>query len=59
MTTTPHVGQGKECFCMSLCPIWVRVMIFESHEIQTTGLRTVIRDYFDSRKKRDFCENVV
>src|ERR1035437_271130 len=43
--TTPQVGQGKECFCMSLWPIWVRVMIFESHEMQTTGLRTVIQKF--------------
>ena len=47
--TTPQVGQGKECFCTSLWPIWVRVMIFDSHEMQTTGLRTVIQIQLSQR----------
>lgn len=41
--TTPQVGQGKECFCISLWPICVRVMIFEPHETQVIGLRTAYR----------------
>lgn len=36
---------------MSLWPIWVRVIIFEPHETQTIGLRTVIQRNYLNRQR--------
>jgi hypothetical protein len=54
-----HVGDdhaagrtGKGCFCSSLWPICLHVMIFESHEMQATGFQTVIQEFRLSQSGR-------